>query len=191
MYCQRCGQPNAPDASFCQKCGLALESEAARRETAAEDGRRDPSSPETVIFSVGPTLVFVKAGYALAALLGVGTVALLSALTPVGVLSVPIGAALLLVPAYKHLRKRLIRYTLTDAKIEIDSGFIVQNSRNVPLRSIQDVSVTSTVVQRLLGFGDLMIDNASEDGGKIVLKDIPEPKRHADLLLSALRDAGR
>jgi uncharacterized membrane protein YdbT with pleckstrin-like domain len=81
----------------------------------------------------------------------------------------------------------MIRYTLTDAKIEIDEGFIFQNSRNVPLRSIQDVSVASTITQRMLGFGNLVIDNASEDGGKITLKNIDTPKKYADAVLKQMR----
>jgi hypothetical protein len=39
----------------------------------------------------------------------------------------------------------------------------------------------------MLGFGDVVIDNASEDGGKLVLKNINSPKKHADLLLRQMR----
>jgi nitrogen fixation protein len=47
----------------------------------------------------------------------------------------------------------------------------------VPLCRIQDVTISSTIPQRLLGFGDIVIDNASEQGGKIVLKNINSPRR--------------
>ncbi|MQK95506.1 PH domain-containing protein, partial [Escherichia coli] len=59
--------------------------------------------------------------------------------------------------------------------------------RNIPLRSIQDVSVSMNLIQRILGYGDITIDNASEDAGKIVLKNVAEPKKYADLLLKQLR----
>ncbi|HEX9960412.1 MAG TPA: PH domain-containing protein, partial [Pyrinomonadaceae bacterium] len=70
---------------------------------------------------------------------------------------------------------------------EIDEGFIFQNTRNIPLRSIQDVSVSSTITQRMLGFGNVVIDNASENGGKVVLKNINTPKQYADILMRQMR----
>jgi hypothetical protein len=39
----------------------------------------------------------------------------------------------------------------------------------------------------MLGFGNLVIDNASEDGGKIILKNINTPKKYADILLKQMR----
>ena len=49
------------------------------------------------------------------------------------------------------------------------------------------VTVTASLVQRLLGLGDITIDNASESGGRIVIRAVREPKRHADILLAELR----
>ena len=102
-------------------------------------------------------------------------------------ISLLVALPLFLVPAFYHFKQKVVRYTLTDAKIEIDEGFIFQNSRNIPLRSIQDVSVSSTIPQRMLGFGNLVIDNASEDGGKVILKNINTPKKYADILLRQMR----
>jgi len=148
---------------------------------------------EPVIFRVRPTLLFVKLGYALAALGGLLLIALLTFIgarwdfnVPLYV-SIPLALALLLVPAYRHLKRNMVLYTLTDSKIEIDEGFISQTTRNIPLRNIQDVTVKTTILQRLLRFGNLVVDNASEEGGVTVLRDIPDPRRHADLLLRELR----
>jgi uncharacterized membrane protein YdbT with pleckstrin-like domain len=94
---------------------------------------------------------------------------------------------MLLIPAFYHFRQKLVRYTLTDAKIEIDQGLISRTTRNVPIRTIQDVTVSATVWQRMLGFGDLIIDNASDEAGKIVLKNIDSPKKYADILLKQMR----
>jgi uncharacterized membrane protein YdbT with pleckstrin-like domain len=100
---------------------------------------------------------------------------------------VVIGLALLLIPAFYHIRQRLVRYTLTPSMIEIDRGVIARTTQNVPLRRIQDVTVSASVVQRMLGFGDVIVDNASEDGGKVVLKNIDAPREFADELLKQLR----
>ena len=97
------------------------------------------------------------------------------------------GLALLLIPAYYHIRRNTVRYTLTDAKMEIDKGLIARTTRNIPLSKIQDVTVKASIPQRLLGFGDLIVDNASEEGGTTVLHNISKPRHYADLLLRELR----
>ena len=163
------------------------------RPLAGMTARRDETDEiEKIIFQARPTLLFVKLGYALAALGGLVLIALLTLLgrwdfnVPLYV-SIPLAFALLLIPAYHHIRRNMIRYTLTDSKIEIDEGFISQTTRNIPLRNIQDVTVTTSILQRLLKFGNVVVDNASEVGGTTVLRDIPDPRRHADLLLRELR----
>ncbi|MDT5268108.1 MAG: hypothetical protein QOH49_294 [Acidobacteriota bacterium] len=145
---------------------------------------------ERTIFKVGPTLLFIKIGYVLAALAAVLLVVLLAWQPWVSVpvfVSIPLALALLLWPAYKHLMRNTVRYTLTDSKIEIDQGLISRTTRNLPLRNIQDVSVTTTIPQRLLRFGNVVVDNASETGGTTVLRNIPDPRRHADQILRELR----
>ena len=44
-----------------------------------------------------------------------------------------IALGLLLIPAYYHLKRNMIRYTLTDSKMEIDYGLIARTTRNIPL----------------------------------------------------------
>jgi uncharacterized membrane protein YdbT with pleckstrin-like domain len=190
-----CGKQNSDDAVYCQKCGQAFEAEEETR--IAQRGTpamvRD-SDDVARIFSVTPTLKFVYVGYALAVLgafLLVGIVSLYLSTTLSIAASVILGMALLLIPLFFHIRKRLARYTLTDTTIEIDRGLISRTTQNVPLRRIQDVTVSATVMQRLLGFGDVIIDNASDDVGKIVLDDIDSPKRYAELVLRQMRQLER
>lgn len=199
MFCIKCGADNLETASFCRKCGAAIVEEeetrvAARKvELVAEPrNRSEPDSPEAVVFEISPTLLFVKAGYvasALGALLVVAIFSMFFTSVPAWI-AVIIGLLLLLIPAFFHVKQKMIRYTLTDSKLEIDEGFIARKMRSVPIRRIQDVTVAAGVTQRLLGFGDLMIDNASDEGGKIVLKNIDKPKHYADVLLRQMRRLG-
>jgi membrane protein YdbS with pleckstrin-like domain len=145
---------------------------------------------EKTIFTVRPTLLFVKLGYVLATLGAFLIIALLAWqpwLTISFYVSLPVSLLVFLLPAYKHLMRNSVQYTLTDAKIEIDEGFVSRTTRNIPLRNIQDVSVTTSIPQRLLRFGNVVVDNASDAAGATVLRDIPEPRRHADLILRELR----
>jgi uncharacterized membrane protein YdbT with pleckstrin-like domain len=204
MFCNKCGAKNSDEAVFCQKCGSQLEAEEetrirlAPKEFKSEEVKelnkeQAKEELEKQIFSIRPTLMFVKIGYAAAV---AGAFLLVALLLQIGRLigfdippwfSVLAGLSLLLIPAFYHFKRNVVRYTLTDSKIEIDEGFISQKTRNVPLRTIQDVMVSSSIPQRMLGFGNLIIENANESDGKIVLKNINSPKRYADVLLKQMR----
>jgi membrane protein YdbS with pleckstrin-like domain len=142
---------------------------------------------EHTVFTVRPTMIFIKVGYALAALAGIALVFLLASLGVSPSISIPLALALLLIPAYYHIRRNMIRYTVTDSKLQIDTGLIARTTKNIPLSKVQDVTVSASIPQRLMGFGDIIIDNASELGGSIVMHNIRSPRHYADLLLRELR----
>ena len=192
MHCSNCGSYIAPGVRFCSGCGAAAVDPEATRIVRAQSGtpaRADGNEdPEEIVFTVRPTMIFIKLGYALAVIGAIALVFLLATFTPVpAYISVLLGLALLLIPAYYHLRRNTVRYTLTDSKMEIDKGLIARTTRNIPLSKIQDVTVKASIPQRLLGFGDLIVDNASEEGGTTILHNISKPRHYADLLLRELR----
>jgi uncharacterized membrane protein YdbT with pleckstrin-like domain len=199
MFCTICGAKNSDEAVYCQKCGKMLEAEEetriarpARTEKIDKNETADVDV-EKQVFSISPTLMFVKIGYVLTvfgALLLAAFLATISRYFPNGIspwYSVFLGLSMLLIPAFYHLKQKMVRYTLTDAKLEIDEGLISKTTRTLPLRSVQDVTVAASAKQRLLGFGNLIIDNASESGGKVILKNIDAPKKHAEILLKQMR----
>lgn len=191
MHCSNCGSYIPPGVRFCSGCGSPASDPEITRLARKQSGMalEQPSADdmEHTIFTVRPTLLFIKLGYLLAVLGGIGLVILLAMIPVSPLISIPLGLALLLIPAYFHLRRNMIRYTLTDAKMEIDTGLIARTTRNIPLSKIQDVTVSASIPQRLMGFGDLIVDNASEVGGTIVLHNINKPRHYADLLLHELR----
>lgn len=223
MYCIKCGTNNSDTANFCRKCGELIDAEeetrvavrpadaqgltaegspvvqsqvpAKQESSEAETGSSAPGDPDHRIFSIGPTLLFVKIGYVLAALgalllatiLGIlGQVFSIAFGITVGI-TIVLGLSLFLIPAFFHIKAKLVRYSMTGSQIEVDTGLISRTTRNIPLRRIQDVTVTTSAAQRLLGFGDLVIENASEEGGKVILKNINTPKRYADMMLKEMR----
>lgn len=200
MFCSKCGAKNSDEAVFCQKCAFRLiedEEEtrvSPKRENQVLQKTDGGEELEKQIFSIRPTMLFVKIGYVAAVMGAFLLVALLTIMTDWLRLNISpwifvfLGLSTLLIPAFYHLKRNTVRYTLTESKIEIDQGFISQNTRSVPLRTIQDVAVSSSIPQRLLGFGNLVIENASESPeGKIVLKNINSPKKYADILLKQMR----
>jgi membrane protein YdbS with pleckstrin-like domain len=191
MHCSNCGAYIAPGVRFCSGCGSPANDPEATRIARMQGGLPERASGsediERTIFTVRPTLIFIKLGYALAVIGAIGLVFLLALIPVPAYISIPLAMALLLIPAYYHLRRNMVRYTLTDAKVEIDTGLIARTTRNVPLSKIQDVTVSASIPQRILGFGDVIIDNASELGGTTVLHNISKPRYYADLLLRELR----
>jgi uncharacterized membrane protein YdbT with pleckstrin-like domain len=193
MYCSKCGSDNADDAVYCKKCGILLEVEEETRVAPKASIAVADDSEHRRIFAIAPTLKFVFLGYIATVFVAFALVILLTLLIPgfVPVIGVIIGFFLLLIPVYYHVRQKMIRYSLTDNTIEIDRGLISRSTQNIPLRRIQDVTVTSTLFQRILGYGDITIDNASEDGGKVVLDNVDQPRKYADLILREMRQLDR
>lgn len=194
MHCSNCGSYIAPGKNFCSECGSRSDDPEETRIARTQRGIPIPAANddedddlEQVIFTVRPTLIFIKLGYALAVAGAIGLVVLLALIHVPFYISILLALSLLLIPAYYHLKRNMVRYTLTDSKVEIDTGLIARTTRNIPLTKIQDVTVSASIPQRLLGFGDLLIDNASELGGTTVLHNITKPRHHADLLLRELR----
>jgi membrane protein YdbS with pleckstrin-like domain len=190
MSCSSCGAYVPPGVRFCSNCGApASDPESTRIARLQSTGMEALAGldVERTVFTVRPTMIFIKAGYALAVLGGIALVFLLAMINVPAYISVPLALALLLIPAYYHVKRNMIRYTVTDAKLEIDTGLIARTTRNIPLSKVQDVTVSASIAQRVMGFGDVIVDNASELGGTTVLHNISNPRHYADLLLRELR----
>jgi membrane protein YdbS with pleckstrin-like domain len=193
MLCTNCGSPLNPNSRFCDQCAApAPDSEETRisRPQSALPVRHDDDDIERDIFVIRPTMLFIKMGYGAAILGAILLTVLLAMVSFVEIpvyYSLPVALGLLLIPAYYHLKRNMVRYTLTDSKIAIDHGLVARTTRNILLTKIQDVTVSASIFQRLLGFGDVVIDNASEIGGTTILHNINNPRHYADLILRELR----
>jgi len=192
MQCATCGAALNPNSRFCDQCGAAAEEETriARPQGSATPARYEDDDVDHVVFTVRPTMLFIKIGYAAAEIGAVALIILLNLIKFIDIplfISVPVALALLLIPAYYHLKRNMVRYTLTESKIEIDHGLIARTTRNIPLSKIQDVTFSASIPQRILGFGDVVVDNASELGGSTILHNINNPRQYADMILRELR----
>jgi uncharacterized membrane protein YdbT with pleckstrin-like domain len=192
MYCNNCGQTLPEGSRFCGSCGSkTIVQGGGSVETPAAVATY---SDEQEIFTLRPTMLFVVVRYIIAALIVLAAAALMGILSSRWGISgqvallVILGVAVLAFsnPIYKHILRKREVYTLTNHKLEMRYGIISKIVRNIPLRNIQDVTVTASVWQRLLNLGDIEIDSASETG-KIVLDDIHHPERYANQILAELR----
>jgi uncharacterized membrane protein YdbT with pleckstrin-like domain len=198
MYCNNCGKTLPEGSRFCNYCGAQTAGPAVGTlEKDAEGvGASLVAGKEQVIFTLRPTMIFVLVRYIFAAVVVVAAAALMGVLsnknpqavngTVAFLVILGIGVVAFAFPVYRHILRLREVYTLTDHKLEMRYGLIAKIVRNIPLRNIQDVTVTASVWQRFLNLGDIELDSASESG-KIVLDDIHHPERYADQILSELR----
>src|SRR5690349_1086996 len=127
MFCPNCGRENADDAVYCQKCGRELDPEEETRVAGRAPSinvyappRRGPEAlspegtsdePAREIFTVSPTLLFVKIGYvaavAAAFLMAALAAGISSAIDPTRAVLLGLGLCVvfLIVPAFYHLRQ--------------------------------------------------------------------------------------
>ena len=191
MFCIKCGANNSDQAVYCQKCGTMLEAEEETRIVQKKIQIKDEDE-ENEIFSIRPTLMFVKFGYILAiggAFLLVALLAAFGLITQISISSVLVvlfGLSLLLIPAFYHLKNKTVKYTLTDSKVEINKGLISHTTRNLPLRSIQDVIIRHCS-PTTSPFGDV-IENATEKRENILKKcQFIRGQKIRDMLSQAMR----
>jgi len=193
MYCNECGQTLPDGSRFCNSCGATIGVNKSSSEfTSGGPAAVASYADEHVVFTLRPTLIFVLVRYIVAALVVIATAALMGVLSSrvngqVAFLVI-LGVAIIAFsnPIYKHILRKREVYTLSNYKLEMRYGLIAKIVRNIPLRNIQDVTVTASVWQRLLKLGDIEIDSASE-AGKITLDDIHNPDRYANMILDELR----
>lgn len=177
MFCHRCGKSLPLESKFCNGCGIGIIS-------------NQPLKDEDIIFRIRPSFYSVGTIYLGAAIFSVAAIAVF------GYFGLSIGTSLALslvsfaFPLLRHFQRNRIVYTLTPSKIEIDFGIISKTVRNIPLRNTQDVTVSAGIFERIIGVGDVIIDSAAE-AGKIQMRQVPDPRKYANLILQQLQQAHR
>ncbi len=86
-------------------------------------------------------------------------------------------------------------FVVTTDRLIHRTGVISKSGREIPLERLNDVSFHSTIFQRMLGAGDLLIESAGERGQQL-FSSFPHPERtqnliHHQIELAQGRDADR
>jgi uncharacterized membrane protein YdbT with pleckstrin-like domain len=189
MFCHNCGKQLSPETHHCFHCGAPRYgnfSETAMGMTAQPLSLAGGSQRNEYLFKVRPAFFKVAMSYSFAALLTVISTVLIAYLGG-SVLWVWATVLLLfLLPLIQHLKRNQICYTLRPDQIEIEQGLFSRTTQNLALRHINNVGVTQSLSERLMGIGDVLIDSAGTKN-RIALKSIRNPQQHANLILTQLQ----
>src|SRR5262245_24929180 len=148
--------------------------------------REDSADQEQVIFSITPAFYEVLPSYLAAVTLSlIVTAGVAYARGSLGIAM--IAAAIFFIrPIIRHMRLKRTVYKLTDTKLEIRTGILSKDAKSIPLRHIDNVEVSETLKERMIGVGDVLIDSAALDS-KMVMNNIKNPRKYADLILDQLQ----
>jgi membrane protein YdbS with pleckstrin-like domain len=125
-----------------------------------------------------------------------GSLILIAILTVGGVLSLaiphggPVLSVLLLALAsflllMVSLARRYTSWSLTSDRLIERSGFFARHRREMELADVRSIEVDCSLMQRMLGLGNVAIASAASADFMIRLWDIPDPERMAEILRQA------
>lgn len=191
MLCPQCRQPIPDGSRFCNLCGTAIQTMVPVQGSSSMVNQEE----EVTLAVLHPSFLFVGVRYAGAVVATIAFVLLgafvaaqswpyISAAAPWAVVVLSILA--FGNPIYHHIRRQMETYTITNQKVEIQTGLLSRTTRKIPIHKIQDVTTQATLLGRLLGIGSVLIDSASESG-KITLKNIPKPQMVSDEIVRYLK----
>lgn len=73
------------------------------------------------------------------------------------------------------IQRQFTLYVLTSERIVVRTGVLTRNSREIPLESISNVVFNQSVIERMLGYGDVMLESSGETSTTL-LEDVPDPE---------------
>ena len=85
------------------------------------------------------------------------------------------------------IRWQSTHYVLTDQRVMWREGIVTRESRHIPLDRVNTVSYTQTVSERIFGYGDMVIESASDESD-IKLIDVPKVDKVKALLYQLAED---
>jgi hypothetical protein len=158
-FCPECGTENDDSARFCKSCGRQLTDVAGTRETPAASIRNSSADDDPLL---GEDLDGEPGGERL---LWRGRPS----------------------KVFSPLKALTQRYKVSNERIIMEHGFISRRTEEIDLYRVNDVAVKQNIVERIFGFGDIIIQAADVSSPSIKLINVVDPDRVKDLIRQAAR----
>jgi uncharacterized membrane protein YdbT with pleckstrin-like domain len=84
--------------------------------------------------------------------------------TPKSIFAIIITGLWIFFAVVAYMKWRFTLFVLTTDRLITRSGVIAKHSKEIPLERINDVTFTQSVVERMLGAGDLLLDSSGDLG---------------------------
>ena len=79
-----------------------------------------------------------------------------------------------------------IKYTITESRVIVEKGIILQKKNYMPFNTIQDVSRSQSLLGKIFSVGTITLYSAY-DGKELELKDVSSPKKVEDIIFENMR----
>jgi len=79
-----------------------------------------------------------------------------------------------------------IKYTITESRVIVEKGIILQKKNYMPFNTIQDVSRSQSLLGKIFSVGTITLYSAY-DGKDLELKDVSSPKKIEDIIFENMR----
>jgi len=137
---------------------------------------------EEIVVEVRPHAIFLS-GPSLALAVAVAVAIVASTRTNRGVVLLPLLAIVLVALGWFLVRVASWAATtlvVTDQRLVLRSG-VLRRGRSLPLTRVDEITITRTLLARVLGAGDLVIGSAGQRGGEVFVC-CPRPRRVRDAI---------
>lgn len=84
---------------------------------------------------------------------------------------------------WEYLQWRFTNFAITNARVIYQEGLISKKGVEIPLERVNNVNFNQTIVERILGAGDLLIESGGQDGQQR-FTDIKRPQDVKKILLN-------
>ena len=79
-----------------------------------------------------------------------------------------------------------IKYTITESRVIVEKGILLQKKNYMPFNTIQDVSRSQSLLGKIFSVGTITLYSAY-DGKEMELKDVSSPKKIEDIIFENMR----
>ncbi len=173
MRCPQCGFEAVANAAFCSRCGARLMTP------------RPETKHEYALTRILPSWWHFLRGLILVAI--IFAVGLFQILAPhgnrqAGLLLIAMAVSVL---ALVHLARRYTSWSLTSDRLIERRGLLSSRRREMELADVRSIEVNRSLMQRIMGLGNVGVASAASADFMIRLLDIPDPERVAEILRQA------
>jgi uncharacterized membrane protein YdbT with pleckstrin-like domain len=85
------------------------------------------------------------------------------------------------------IRWRYTLFVLTSDRLITRTGVIAKHSKEIPLERINDIAFNQSIIERMLGAGDLLIESAGERGQEVI-SNVRHPEQVQLLIYKAVEE---